>query len=87
MASIIPTEVLEQRIFLVRGEKVIMDRDLAELYQVATKALNQAVRRNSERFPSTFMFQLTKTETEELVTHCDRFESLKHSSHPPVAFT
>lgn len=87
MASLLPAEIIEQRIFLVRGEKVMIDRDLAELYNVPTKALNQAVRRNSDRFPSSFMFPLAKTESLELVTICDRFESLKHSSSPPLAFT
>ncbi|MEO8168330.1 MAG: ORF6N domain-containing protein [bacterium] len=87
MANLIPVEVIEQRIFLIRGEKVMIDRDLAELYQVTTKALNQAMRRNSDRFPDNFMFQLTSREKEELVTNCDRFESLKHSTSLPSVFT
>jgi hypothetical protein len=87
MASLLAAEIIEQRIFLIRGEKVMIDRDLAALYNVPTKALNQAVRRNNDRFPSSFMFPLTKTESLELVTICDRFESLKHSSSPPLAFT
>jgi hypothetical protein len=60
--GVIPVEVIERRIFLIRGKKVMLDRDLAELYGVATKALNQAVRRNRDRFPEDFMFQLTKVE-------------------------
>jgi hypothetical protein len=87
MKALIPSEVIEQRIFLIRGEKVMIDRDLAESYEVQTKVLNQAVKRNSERFPEGFMFRLTKKESEELVTNCDRFRTLKHSSSFPFAFT
>ena len=71
LTDILPAEIIEQRIFLIRGEKVMIDRDLAELYQVPTKVLNQAVRRNIERFPEGFMFQLSKQERDELVTNCD----------------
>jgi hypothetical protein len=87
MTNIIPAEIIQQRIFLIRGEKVMIDRDLADLYQVPTKVLNQAVRRNTERFPEGFMFQLSKQERDELVTNCDRFEMLKHSTSLPRAFT
>jgi hypothetical protein len=65
----------------------MIDRDLAELYGVATKALNQAVRRNEKRFPPDFVFQLNTNEKDELVTNCDRFKLLKHSSSSPYAFT
>ena len=58
----IPIEHIEHAIFLIRGEKVMLDRDLAELYGVETRVLNQAVRRNLERFPSDFMFELTREE-------------------------
>jgi len=58
----------------------MLDADLAVLYEGPTKALNQAVKRNERRFPSDFMFRLTKKEKGELVTNCDRFESQKHSS-------
>ena len=78
---------IEERIFSIRGKQVILDRDLAMLYGVETKALNQAVKRNIERFPSSFMFQLKQEEFSELVTICDRFEKLKHSSVMPHAFT
>jgi len=78
---------IESRIFTIRGLQVMLDRDLAELYQVPVKALNQAVKRNTNRFPERFRFQLEKTETNELVTNCDRFKSLKHSSVLPCAFT
>ncbi len=62
--QLIPTEVIERRIYLIRGQRVMLDRDLAELYGVTTAALNQAVRRNLDRFPEDFMFQLTKKEFE-----------------------
>lgn len=62
----IPIEFVERRIYLIRGQKVILDSDLAELYQVLTKNLNLAVRRNKERFPADFVFQLTKAEAENL---------------------
>lgn len=85
--SIVPIERIEQRIILVRGQKVMLDRDLAELYGVETKALNQAVKRNADRFPEDFMFRLEPDEKSELVTKCDRFESLKHSTALPSVFT
>jgi hypothetical protein len=71
----------------IRGQQVMLDHDLATLYDVETKALNQAVKRNIERFPSNFRFQLSGEETNELVTNCDRFEKMKHSSSLPFAFT
>ena len=78
---------IEQRIFIVRGFKVMVDRDLAELYKVRTWAINQAVKRNPGRFPRDFVFQLTHREKNELITNCDRLSSLKHSSLPPYVFT
>ena len=65
----------------------MIDRDLAELYGVETRVLNQAVKRNMERFPERFRFQLTKEEMNELVANCDRFNSLKHSTVRSYAFT
>ena len=62
----VPVEVIERRIYLIRGLKVMIDADLAALYQVLTKNLNKAVARNKERFPEDFMFQLTKEEAESL---------------------
>jgi phage regulator Rha-like protein len=62
----IPVQLIERRIYLIRGHKVMLDADLAELYQVLTKNLNLAVRRNQNRFPEDFMFQLTTDETESL---------------------
>ena len=81
------SEVIRSRIFTIRGVQVMLDRDLAELYGVATKRLNEQVKRNVERFPSTFMFQLSLSEMRELVANCDRFKSMKHSSVPMTAFT
>jgi hypothetical protein len=83
----VPPSVIEQCIFVLRGHKVMVDRDLAELYEVPTKSLNQSVKRNQERFPDGFMFRLTAEETKELVTKCDRFASLKHATSFPLAFT
>lgn len=68
-SRIVSVELIERRIYLIRGEKVILDADLAELYQTSTKSLNLAVRRNSMRFPADFMFQLSKEETD-----CLRFQ-------------
>jgi hypothetical protein len=62
----LPASLIERRIYIIRGQEVMLDSDLAELYQVATKALNQAVRRNIFRFPKDFMFQLSPDETENL---------------------
>ncbi len=66
MKNIIPLELIEKRIYLVRGQKVMLDRDLAELYEVETRALNQAVRRNSDRFPEDFMFALDRKEIQNI---------------------
>jgi hypothetical protein len=87
MTKLIPVETIANKILFLRNEKVLLDRDLAELYGVSTKALNQAVKRNARRFPPDFMFRLTKKEKDELVTNCDRFQPLKHSSVSPRAFT
>lgn len=64
--TVISLDVIERRIFLIRGRKVMIDDDLAELYRVSTKRLNEAVKRNSNRFPEDFMFQLTKEEFQSL---------------------
>ena len=85
--SVIPYDRVENKIFIIRGQKVIIDRDLAELYEVETKYLNRQVRRNIERFPEEFMFRLSKEEQQQLVTNCHRFESMKHSTALPYAFT
>lgn len=87
MSKIIKTEEIQNLIFTFRNEPVMIDRDLAKLYEVETKVLNQAVKRNLNRFPEMFRFQLSDNEKNELVTNCDRFETLKHSSVNPYAFT
>ena len=80
-------EIIENRIFTIRGQKVMIDRDLAELYEVPTHRLNEAVKRNKKRFPDDFMFKLTRDELNELIANCDRFQTLKHSPTTPNAFT
>lgn len=85
--EVIVTTPIESRIMSIRGRQIMIDRDLAELYGVETKVLNQAVKRNKDRFPERFRFQLTKEEMVELVTNCDRFNSLKHSAARSYAFT
>lgn len=85
--SIVPAERVQRGILNLRGQRVMLDADLAELYGVATKALNQAVRRNADRFPKDFMFQLTEVEKQEVVTNCDHLRKLKYSPVQPYAFT
>lgn len=87
MTSIVPIEVVTEKIFEIRGHKVMIDADLAKLYSVPTKRLNEAVKRNLRRFPGDLMFQLTQKERDELVANCDRFTKWKHSSTLPHAFT
>jgi hypothetical protein len=88
----LPRERIISRIFLIRGKKVMFDRDLAELYQVETKVLNQAVKRNTQRFPEDFMFKLNREETKiwqqiyvrsQIVT----LEKGKHIKYSPYVFT
>lgn len=83
----LPMPPIESRIFTLRGKQVMVDKDLAELYDVDTKRLNEQVKRNIERFPEHFRFQLSTQERDELVANCDRLNSLKHSSVCPYAFT
>lgn len=78
---------IEDRIFTIRDVQVMIDKDLAEVYGVKTKRLNEQVRRNIERFPERFMFQLSDSESDKLVANCDRFKTMKHSSSNPYAFT
>ncbi|MEA2343127.1 MAG: hypothetical protein QOF63_1296 [Thermoanaerobaculia bacterium] len=78
---------LDPPIVEVRGKSVILDRDLADVYGVTTKGLNQAVKRNVQRFPGDFRFQLTGEEREEVVTNCDHLRNLKYASALPWAFT
>src|SRR3990172_1168859 len=85
--SIIPTERIENWILLIRGQKVMLDADLAALYGVTTKRLNEQVKRNRGRFPEDFMFQLTEREKGEVVANCDHLKRLKFSPNLPYAFT
>ena len=85
--TIIPIGQIEQRILLIRGQKVILDTDLAGLYGTTTKRLNEQVKRNRGRFPEDFMFQLTKKEKAEVVAICDHLAKLKFSPVLPNAFT
>ena len=85
--EIIPAERLDRSILIIRGQKVMIDADLAELYGVPTKRLNEQVRRNADRFPADFMFQLTEDEKQQVVANCDHLQKLKYSANPPYAFT
>jgi len=85
--AIVPAGRIESRILLIRGHKVMLDLDLAELYQVGTKRLNEQVKRNKGRFPADFMFQLTAKEKAEVVANCDHLKRLKFSPTLPYAFT
>lgn len=87
MSNLIALESVAQRILILRGQKLMVDADLAELYGVDTKRLNEQVKRNIERFPSDFMFQLTVDEKAEVVANCDHLSRLKYSRTLPYAFT
>lgn len=84
---LIPHEKIFRTILFLRGQKVMRDADLAELYGVSTKRLNEQVRRNRDRFPADFMFRLTLEEKKEVVANCDHLKQLKFSSTLPNAFT
>ena len=84
---IIPDEFIMNKILLIRGQKVMINNDLAELYGVTTKRLNEQVKRNIKRFPNNFMFQLTEQEKNEVVAICDHLQSLKYSPYLPYVFT
>ena len=85
--AIIPIGQIEQRILLIRGQRVMLDADLAGLYGTTTKRLNEQVKRNRGRFPEDFMFQLTTKEKAEVVANCDHLAKLKFSPVLPNAFT
>jgi hypothetical protein len=78
---------IDSVIIVLRGRKVIIDADLARLYGVPTKRLNEQVKRNRDRFPEGFVLALAPDEKAELVAKCDRFKNLKHSNALPLAFT
>src|SRR3989339_321916 len=89
-ASLVPLELVERKIYLIRGMKVMLDSDLAELYQVKTRTLNQAVKRNMERFPSDFMFQLNTKEISAVLRSRSQIVTLKRGQnikYLPYAFT
>ena len=82
-----PKKPIESLILTIRGQKVMLDADLAELYGTPTKGLNQAIKRNIERFPEDFLFRLTEKEKTEVVTNCDHLARLRYSPKLPMAFT
>ncbi len=85
--ELIIKEQIEQRILIIRGKKVMLDRDLAKLYGVPTKRLNEQVKRNISRFPGDFMFRLNRREINEVVANCDHLQELKFSHSKAYAFT
>ncbi|MFH1581340.1 MAG: ORF6N domain-containing protein [Pseudomonadota bacterium] len=85
--ALIPIERIENVIIQIRDHKVIIDTDLAKIYGVTTRKLNQAIKRNIDRFPPDFLFQLTQKEKEEVITICDHLENLKYSPYLPFVFT
>lgn len=87
MTRLIPFNELETRIFIVRGHRVMIDADLAQLYGVSTKRLNQQVHRNLARFPDDFMMTLTATEKTQVVANCNHLQRLKFSPVLPKVFT
>ena len=78
---------IQDRIYTIRGKRVMLDTDLAYLYEVEAKRLNEAVKRNIKRFPDDFMFQLTKDEFSEVVAKCDHLQKQKYRPTLPYAFT
>lgn len=82
-----PKKPIESLIVDIRGRNVILDADMAELYGVPTKRLNEQVKRNADRFPDDFLFQLTPPEKVEVVANCDHLARLKFSKQQPWAFT
>ena len=87
VTELVEAHRIERAILWLRGQRVMLDTDLAALYGVPTKVLNQAVKRNRERFPRDFMFRLTRREKEKVVTDCDHLARLKFSAALPFAFT
>ena len=83
----IKLETVQDKIIDIRGEKVILDSDVAALYGVETKRINEAVKNNRDKFPEGYIFKLTDSEEKELVENFDRFNKIKHSSADLKAFT
>jgi len=86
-ASLVPVEIIQNKIYLIRGRKVMLDRDLAELYGVTTGNLNKAVKRNAERFPSDFMYMLSKEESDSLSFQFGSLKRGEHFKYLPTVFT
>lgn len=87
MTDLVPMESITGKILLLRGMKIMLYRDLAELYKVETRALKQAVRRNIRRFPEDFMFELSRDEDRALRSHNVTLKRGGHAKYPPMAFT
>lgn len=85
--QLIKQDQVQEKIITVRNQKVIVDTDIAQLYGVETKRINEAVKNNPEKFPNGYLFELNKKEKNELVENFDRFKKLKHSSVPLKVFT
>ena len=85
--AIVTTQKVEEKLILLRGNYVLLDRDVAELYGVETKRINEAYRNNLEKFPEGYVLALQHTETQYVVENFDRFKSLKYSAVDPRAFT
>ena len=83
----IPTKIIENKIFLIRGQRIMIDHDLANLYGVTSKRLKEQIRRNLKRFPDDFMFKFTKNETMEVAAKCGNLHTLKYSPQFSYAFT
>ena len=84
---LMPDESIMNKILLIRGKKVMVSNDLAELFGVTTKRLNEQVKRNINGFPENFMFQLTQQEKDKVVANCDNLQKLKYSPYRPYVFT
>jgi phage regulator Rha-like protein len=87
MSDITKTEQLEAIILIIREQRVLLDRDIARVYGVETRDINKAVANNPDKFPTGYLFELTKMEKTELVENFHRFEKLKHATVKPKAFT
>jgi len=90
MTNLVPANTvteIDARILVIRGQRVMLDVDIARLFGVTTKRLNQQVKRQQQRFPPDFMFRLTKSEKAEVVTNCDHLRKLKFSATMPLAFS
>jgi hypothetical protein len=87
MEELIHYKIIKDKIQLIRTVQVLIDSDVAEIYGVKTMHVNQAVSRNLDKFPNGYIIELTGKEKSELITNCDRFKNLKHSTSTPKAFT